>query len=208
MDFGMTRVMISTSQVHTLSTSVTHDQTYLHFSVASAVTPSPSQTLKLSVVILVFSVSNSQALKLAVSPSLYQLLCIVFSVISRSSISSHPFIMCDVISGTTSSEIRYPGILEGWFGVHWWTGRTFVIVFPTLAIFAPLVSLSELVIVFLVIAAGISIIKIISGGIGMPRLFPIITDVASVLDLFIVVPVLMTTYMCHYNGRKMFEAFA
>jgi sodium-coupled neutral amino acid transporter 2 len=65
-----------------------------------------------------------------------------------------------------------------------------------------------LAVVFLVIAAGISIIKIFSGGIGMPRLFPIITDAASVLDLFTVVPVLMTAYICHYNGMKMFEAFA
>jgi sodium-coupled neutral amino acid transporter 2 len=64
-----------------------------------------------------------------------------------------------------------------------------------------------LAVVFLVIAAGISIIKIFSGGIGMPRLFPIITDAASVLDLFTVVPVLMTAYICHYNGMKMFEAF-
>ncbi|GAU39973.1 hypothetical protein TSUD_61620 [Trifolium subterraneum] len=121
-------------------------------------------------------------------------------------------IIGDVISGTTSSEIRYPGILEGWFGVHWWTGRTFVIVFPNTRYictfgqpqridslrFTSALSIG-LAVVFLVIAAGISIIKIISGGIGMPRLFPIITDVASVIDLFIVVPVLMTTYMCHYN---------
>jgi sodium-coupled neutral amino acid transporter 2 len=64
-----------------------------------------------------------------------------------------------------------------------------------------------LAVVFLVIAAGISIIKIFSGGIGMPRLFPIITDAASVLDLFTVVPVLMTAYICHYNGMKMFDAF-
>jgi len=57
-----------------------------------------------------------------------------------------------------------------------------------------------LAVVFLIIAVGISIIKIISGGIGMPRLFPIITDLASVFDLFTVVPVLMTAYVCHYNG--------
>jgi sodium-coupled neutral amino acid transporter 2 len=64
-----------------------------------------------------------------------------------------------------------------------------------------------LAIVFLIIAVGISIIKIISGGIGMPRLFPVITDAASVFDLFTVVPVLVTAYICHYNGMKMFETF-
>jgi len=59
-----------------------------------------------------------------------------------------------------------------------------------------------LAVVFLIIAVGISISKIISGGIGMPRLFPVITDAASVFDLFTVVPVLMTAYVCHYNGIK------
>lgn len=121
-------------------------------------------------------------------------------------------IIGDVISGTTSGGIHHPGILEGWFGVHWWTGRTFVVVFTTLAVFGPLVSLKRidslrftsalsigLAVLFLVIAGGISIIKIISGSIGMPRLFPIITDVDSVFDLFTVVPVLMTAYICHYN---------
>ncbi|XP_039691077.1 amino acid transporter AVT6B isoform X3 [Medicago truncatula] len=107
-------------------------------------------------------------------------------------------IIGDVISGTTSGGIHHPGILEGWFGVHWWTGRTFVVVFTTLAVFGPLVSLKRIVL-FLVIAGGISIIKIISGRIGMPRLFPVITDVDSVFDLFTVFPVLMTAYICHYN---------
>ncbi|KEH25195.1 putative amino acid transporter, transmembrane domain-containing protein [Medicago truncatula] len=121
-------------------------------------------------------------------------------------------IIGDVISGTTSGGIHHPGILEGWFGVHWWTGRTFVVVFTTLAVFGPLVSLKRidslrftsalsigLAVLFLVIAGGISIIKIISGRIGMPRLFPVITDVDSVFDLFTVFPVLMTAYICHYN---------
>lgn len=57
-----------------------------------------------------------------------------------------------------------------------------------------------LAVVFLVIAVGISIFKIIIGGLEMPRLFPIITDVASVFELFTVVPVLVTAYICHYNG--------
>lgn len=59
-----------------------------------------------------------------------------------------------------------------------------------------------LAVVFLVIAVGISVVKIFSGGIAMPRLFPIITDVASFFKLFTVVPVLVTAYICHYNGMK------
>ncbi|KAL9323598.1 hypothetical protein ACSQ67_008455 [Phaseolus vulgaris] len=121
-------------------------------------------------------------------------------------------IIGDVISGTSSGGTHHSGVLEGWFGVHWWTGRTFVVSFTTVAVFAPLVSFKRidslkftsalsvgLAVVFLVIAVGISIFKIIIGGIGMPRLFPIITDLTSILELFTVVPVLVTAYICHYN---------
>lgn len=58
-----------------------------------------------------------------------------------------------------------------------------------------------LAVVFLVIAVGISIVKIISGGIAMPKLFPVVTDLTSFLKLFTVVPVLVTAYICHYNGK-------
>ncbi|KAK7295564.1 hypothetical protein RJT34_18474 [Clitoria ternatea] len=121
-------------------------------------------------------------------------------------------IIGDVLSGTSSSGDHHFGILEGWFGLHWWTGRTFVVLFTTLAIFAPLASFKRidslrftsalsvaLAVVFLVIAVGISIVKIISGGIGMPRLLPATTDFASLLNLFTVVPVFVTAYICHYN---------
>lgn len=57
-----------------------------------------------------------------------------------------------------------------------------------------------LAVVFLVITIGISIIKLISGGIMMPRLLPDVTDLTSFWKLFTVVPVLVTAYICHYNG--------
>ncbi|KAI4346755.1 hypothetical protein L6164_007625 [Bauhinia variegata] len=121
-------------------------------------------------------------------------------------------IIGDVLSGTSSTEAHHSGILEGWFGVHWWTGRTFVLLFTTLAIFAPLASFKRidslrftsalsvaLAVVFLVIAVGIAIIKLISGGIEMPRLLPVVTGFSSFFKLFTVVPVLVTAYICHYN---------
>ncbi|KAI9082868.1 hypothetical protein K1719_035198 [Acacia pycnantha] len=121
-------------------------------------------------------------------------------------------ILGDVLSGTSSSGDHHKGVLEGRFGVHWWTGRPFVVLFTTLAIFAPLVSFKRidslrftsalsvaLAVLFLVIAMGISIVKIITGGIGMPRLFPVITDFMSVVKLFTAAPVLVCAYICHYN---------
>ncbi|KAI9124097.1 hypothetical protein K1719_005397 [Acacia pycnantha] len=52
-------------------------------------------------------------------------------------------ILGDVLSGTSSSGDHHKGVLEGRFGVHWWTGRTFVVLFTTLAIFAPLVFINS-----------------------------------------------------------------
>ncbi|CAK8533338.1 unnamed protein product [Lathyrus sativus] len=119
-------------------------------------------------------------------------------------------IIGDIISGTSSSGVHHYGILEGWFGVHWWTGRTSVLAFTTLAVVVPLTSFKRidslrytsavsigLAGVFLVIVAGISIVKIINGDTIIPRLFPIITDAASVFELFTTFPVLTTAYICH-----------
>ncbi|XP_030468906.1 amino acid transporter AVT6A-like [Syzygium oleosum] len=121
-------------------------------------------------------------------------------------------IIGDVLSGTSSSGVHHAGVLEGWFGEHWWNGRTFVLLVTTLGIFAPLACFKRidslrftsalsvaLAVVFLVITAGISIIKLISGGVAMPRMLPDITDLASFWNLFTVVPVLVTAYICHYN---------
>ena len=58
-----------------------------------------------------------------------------------------------------------------------------------------------LAVAFLVITVGITIIKLISGSISMPRLLPDVTDLTSFWNLFTVVPVLVTAYICHYNGE-------
>lgn len=121
-------------------------------------------------------------------------------------------IIGDVLSGTTSDGIHHSGVLEGWFGVHWWNGRFFVLTVTTLGVFAPLASLKRidslsytsalsvaLAVVFLVITAGITTFKLISGTIAMPKLFPDVVDFTSAFNLFTVVPVLVTAYICHYN---------
>ncbi|KAG9448597.1 hypothetical protein H6P81_008562 [Aristolochia fimbriata] len=121
-------------------------------------------------------------------------------------------IIGDVLSGTTSDGLHHAGILEGWFGEHWWNGRLFVLLITTLGIFAPLACFKRvdslkytsalsvaLALVFVVITAGITIFKLISGSIEMPRLLPIVTDLSSIWKLFTVVPILVTAYICHYN---------
>ncbi|CAN1295973.1 Amino acid transporter AVT6A [Linum perenne] len=118
-----------------------------------------------------------------------------------------------IIIGRTSADgLHHPGVLEGWFGEHWWNGRTAVLLITTLAVFSPLACLKRidslrytsalsvaLAVVFIVITMGITIIKLFNGSIMMPRLLPDVTDLASFWSLFTVVPVLVTAYICHYN---------
>ncbi|KAG5020158.1 hypothetical protein AAZX31_06G208800 [Glycine max] len=121
-------------------------------------------------------------------------------------------IIGDVLSGTSSSGVHHFGVLEGWFGQCWWTARTFVLLLTTLFVFAPLGFFKRidslrhtsalavaLAIVFLLITAGITFVKLLNGSIASPRLLPNITDVTSIWNLFTAVPVLVTAFVCHYN---------
>ncbi|KAI5352928.1 hypothetical protein L3X38_005820 [Prunus dulcis] len=124
----------------------------------------------------------------------------------------YTIIIGDVLSGTSSTGVHHAGVLEGWFGEHWWNGRTFVLLVTTIFVFAPLASLKRidslrytsalavaLAVVFLVITAGIVVTKLFYGGISMPRFLPNVSDIASVWNLFTVVPVLVTAFICHFN---------
>ncbi|VVB09195.1 unnamed protein product [Arabis nemorensis] len=121
-------------------------------------------------------------------------------------------IIGDVLAGKNEYGIHHAGMLEGWFGENWWNRRAFVLLITTLFVFAPLTCFKRidslrftsaisvaLAVVFLVITAGIVIIKLFSDGLMMPRLLPDLTDLASFWKLFTVVPVLVNAYICHYN---------
>ncbi|KAL8161875.1 hypothetical protein V2J09_013364 [Rumex salicifolius] len=117
----------------------------------------------------------------------------------------------DVLSGSTSDGVHYSGVLEGWFGEHWWTSRAFVVVVITLGLFIPvrhkrIDSLSftsaiavALAIFFIIVVIGITVYKLIDGSIDQPAWFPTITDLSSFLNLFTAVPVLVCAFLCHYN---------
>lgn len=59
-----------------------------------------------------------------------------------------------------------------------------------------------LAVVFVVITAGIAVVKLLAGSIAMPKLFPDVPDLASVWNFFTVVPIIVTAYICHYNGKN------
>lgn len=124
----------------------------------------------------------------------------------------YTIIIGDVLSGSSSSGMHHPGLMEQWFGEHWWNGRTIVMLLTTLFVFSPLACFKRidslkytsalsiaLAAIFLAITAGIAIFKLIAGEIAMPRLIPSVTDITSVWQLFTVVPILVTAYICHYN---------
>ena len=57
-----------------------------------------------------------------------------------------------------------------------------------------------LAIVFIVITAGITFIKLFNGSISSPRLLPNVSDFTSLWKLFTAAPVLVTAFVCHFNG--------
>lgn len=46
----------------------------------------------------------------------------------------------DVLSGMWSAGVHHSGVMEEWFGQHWWISRSFLLLITTLFVFAPLIS--------------------------------------------------------------------
>ncbi|KAI3806657.1 hypothetical protein L1987_22569 [Smallanthus sonchifolius] len=121
-------------------------------------------------------------------------------------------IIGDVLSGTWSEGEHHLGLMQEWFGHQWWTTRSVLLLLTSLFVFSPLISFKRvdslrytsalsvgLAVIFVVITAGVTIIKIINGSITTPRLHPNLVDRTSFLKLFTTVPVLVTAYICHHN---------
>uniref|UniRef100_A0A2P2JCD9 Sodium-coupled neutral amino acid transporter 1-like n=1 Tax=Rhizophora mucronata TaxID=61149 RepID=A0A2P2JCD9_RHIMU len=122
-------------------------------------------------------------------------------------------IIGDVLAGTWSSGVRHIGVMQEWFGQGWLTTRFSLLLLTTSLVFTPLISFKRLdslrytsalsvalAIVFVAITAGVVIVKLVEGSIGMPRLMPQFTGQASIWKLFTTVPVIVTAYICHHNG--------
>ncbi|KAL4595316.1 hypothetical protein ACB092_12G083500 [Castanea dentata] len=137
-------------------------------------------------------------------------LCIVVNNLGM--LVVYMIIIGDVLSGTWSDGVQHSGVVEEWFGQHWWTTRSSLLLLTTLFVFAPLISFKRvdslrytsalsvgLAIVFVAITAGVAVVKLIDGSIKMPRLMPELVDQASFWKLFTTIPVLVTAYICHHN---------
>ncbi|CAI0464351.1 unnamed protein product [Linum tenue] len=122
-------------------------------------------------------------------------------------------IIGDVLAGTWSEGVHHSGLVEEWLGSHhWWTARSTLLLLTTFLVLGPLISFKRvdslrytsalsvlLAVVFVVITAGVAIVKLAEGSIGMPRLMPQVKDQADFWKLFTTVPVIVTAYICHHN---------
>ncbi|KAK4480674.1 hypothetical protein RD792_013752 [Penstemon davidsonii] len=118
-------------------------------------------------------------------------------------------IIGDVLSGKGEEHF---GVLQEWFGTHWWNLRAVTLLFVVVFIMLPLVLyrrvdslwLSSAVSVFLaVVFVGIctvmAITALIKGETKSPRIVPQFDDGASFFNLFTAVPVIVTAFTFHFN---------
>lgn len=104
------------------------------------------------------------------------------------------------------------GILQEWFGIHWWNSRAYALLFVALFVMLPLVLLRRvdslrhtsavsilLAVVFVVICSAMAIYALCKGKTQKPRLFPDFAHQVSVFDLFTTIPILVTGFGFHVN---------
>ncbi|XP_050211160.1 amino acid transporter AVT6C-like [Mercurialis annua] len=121
-------------------------------------------------------------------------------------------IIGDVLSGKVEEESVYLGILQEWFGIHWWNSRAFAILFVVVFVMLPLVLYRRveslryssaiavlLAVVFVGICLVMTVYAIIQGKTINPRLLPQLNNEASFFDLFTAVPVIVTAFTFHFN---------
>ncbi|XP_057441741.1 amino acid transporter AVT6C-like [Lotus japonicus] len=120
-------------------------------------------------------------------------------------------ILGDVLCGNESKGVTHLGILQEWFGIHWWTSRAFALLIVAIFIMLPLVLLRRvdslryssaisilLALVFVAICSAMAFAALWSGKTESLRILPDFSQV-TVLDLFTTVPVFVTGFGFHVN---------
>ncbi|XP_038892972.1 amino acid transporter AVT6C-like [Benincasa hispida] len=124
----------------------------------------------------------------------------------------YQIIIGDVFSGNKEGGKVHLGVLQEWFGNHWWNAREFSILFTLVFILLPLVLLRRvdslrfssfvsvvLAVVFVGISSVMAIMAIFEGKTKSTRLVPELDEETSFFDLFTAVPVLVTAFCFHFN---------
>uniref|UniRef100_A0A803NRW0 Amino acid transporter transmembrane domain-containing protein n=2 Tax=Cannabis sativa TaxID=3483 RepID=A0A803NRW0_CANSA len=121
-------------------------------------------------------------------------------------------IIADVLSGSQHGETIHFGVLQEWFGSHWWNSREFALLVTVIVVLFPLVLLKRveslkfssfisvlLAVIFVGICSVMAIIALVQGKTKNPRLVPQLDEQTSFFDLFTAVPVIVTAFTFHFN---------
>ncbi|XP_021904148.1 amino acid transporter AVT6C-like [Carica papaya] len=121
-------------------------------------------------------------------------------------------IIGDVLCGNQPEGSVHLGVLQEWFGFHWWNSRVFALLFITIFVMLPLVLLRRveslscssavavlLAVIFVGITSGLAITALVEGKTKNPRLLPELDNGVSFLNLFTAVPVIVTAFTFHFN---------
>ncbi|XVE69504.1 hypothetical protein DITRI_Ditri09bG0157300 [Diplodiscus trichospermus] len=121
-------------------------------------------------------------------------------------------IIGDVLCGNQSGGTMHLGILQEWFGIHWWNSRAYVILFVVAFIMLPLVLLPHmnslrhssaisilLALVFIAISSAMAMYALWKGKTQKMRLYPDFANQVSIFDLFTAISVLVTGFGFHVN---------
>ncbi|KAJ0246856.1 Amino acid transporter AVT6C [Hirschfeldia incana] len=121
-------------------------------------------------------------------------------------------IIGDVLSGNDNGGSVHLGVLQEWFGSHWWNSRIFALLFIYSFVLLPLVLCRRverlafssaisflLAVLFVVISSVLAIAALMKGQTKNPRLFPDLTNEGSFWNLFTASPVIVTAFTFHFN---------
>ncbi|KAL3521279.1 hypothetical protein ACH5RR_019428 [Cinchona calisaya] len=127
-------------------------------------------------------------------------------------------IIGDVLSGNQSGGSIHLGVLQEWFGIHWWNSRAYAVLFVVLFVMLPLLLLRRidslrhasaisilLAVLFVVLCSGMAIRAMWEGKSEKTRLVPDFANGVSFFDLFTTIPVIVTAFACHVNGKRLFR---
>ncbi|KAJ6429330.1 hypothetical protein OIU84_020875 [Salix udensis] len=102
-------------------------------------------------------------------------------------------IIGDVLSGNVHDGSVHLGVLQEWFGIHWWNSRAFALLVVVVFVMLPLVLFRR------VESLSDGICALVEGKTKSPRLLPHLDNKTSFFDLFTAVPVIVTAFTFHFN---------
>lgn len=124
----------------------------------------------------------------------------------------YQIIIGDVLSGNQPEGTGHLGVLQEWFGLHWWNSRAFALLIVVLFVLFPLALFRRvgslrftsaisvlLAVVFVAISSVMAISALFEGKAQSPRLLPELDTQTSFFDLFTAVPVIVTAFTFHFN---------